>query len=234
MLGHILPMERKGRRAYIEPERVCGLTLLRAEVPVAPGVRESAVRRRVEHAARLLERAGARRVLVPEDFAWWEELRRQGLLPVDPAPLCALLASRLALAALERRGIPPGRAVVALRGGRVSRPFFQAAAELAGVVRGVAVSSPNGGEALSAHLRQEYGVPVLEDGPGFSADLTLEFSPSPAAGRGETLILHGRPDLKGLGVYRRDGDWPPGFEALPLAAALWEAGTLSLNDLFCM
>ncbi len=233
MLGHILTVERKGRRAYIEQEQVCGLTLLRAEVPVAPGARESAVRRRVERAARLLERAGTRRVLVPEGFAWWDTLRRQELLPVDPAPLCALLAAPLALAALERRGIPRGRAVVALQGGRVSRPFFQAAAALAGAVRGVAIISPNGGEALSAHLRQEYGVPALEDTPGFAADLTIEFSPSPG-GRGEALILHGRPDLKGLGVCRREGDWPPGFEPLPLAAALWEAGVLSADDLICL
>ncbi|SBW06817.1 conserved hypothetical protein [uncultured Eubacteriales bacterium] len=234
MLGHILLMERKGRKADVGPERVYGLTLLCSEVPIPAGAREGTVRRRVERSARLLERAGVRRVLAPEGFVWWEALRASGLLPVDPAPLCASLASRLALAALERRGVPPGKAVVSLRGGRVSRPFFQAAEELAGAVRGVAVSSPNGGEALSAHLRQEYGVPALEEGPGAEADLTLEFSPSSAAGGVETLILHGRPDLKGLGIYHREGDWPPGFEPLPLAAALWETGGLSLNDLFCV
>lgn len=234
MLGHILLMERKGRKADIMPERVYGLTLLCSQVPTPAGTREGAVRHRVERSARVLERAGVSRVLAPEGFAWWDALRASGLLPVDPAPLCASLASRLALAALERRGVPPGKAVVALRGGRVSRPFFQAAEELASAVRGVAVSSPNGGEALSAHLRQEYGMPVLEEGPGAEADLTLEFSRISAAAGGETLILYGRPDLKGLGVYHRDGDWPSGFESLPLAAALWEAGELSLNDLFCV
>ena len=230
VLGHVVLVEQKGGKPRAEVERVRGLTLLRLEVPLPPGSGEGTVRRRLGRGARLLRREGVRRVLVEEGFPWWDLLREWELLPVDPAPLCEALASALALAALGRRGIAPGRATVALRGNRVSRPFFQAAMELAPLVRTLTVVSPNGGEALAAYLRREYGVPVLEEGAGPGPDLTLEFSIS-KGGEEERLVLHGSPNLQGLRLEPPEGAWPPGFETLPLAAALWEVGALSLNDM---
>ncbi len=232
MLGHILFVEEKGRRPRIEYEQVRGMTVLGIAVPALPAAGEGAIVRRVDKAARLLVKQGVRRVLTPQDFPRWDILRQRGLVGVDPAPLCTMLAAPLAIAALERRGIVPHRAVVALRGSRVSRPFFQAAAALAPAVRGIVITSPNGGEALSAHLRREYGVPILEEGAGAEIDLTVAFSPL-ADEVQAAITLYGKPELQGVKVLPKAGDWPDRFEVLTLAAALWEAGALSLNDLTC-
>lgn len=232
MLGHIRLTGERGRRPVLEHRRVMGMTVLEASIPLPPGTKERAICRRVDKAARLLFREGVRRVLVPEGFDRWEILHARGLGRVEAAPLCQTLAAPLALAALERMGIAAGHATVVLRGNRVSRPFFQAAETLAAEVRGVAVSSPNGGEALSAHLRGEYGVPILEEGPGARADLILDFSLMPAGGTA-ALLLHGRPELGGVMVQWKEGTWPDGFEVLPLATALWEAGLLYPDDLIC-
>ena len=50
--------------------------------------------------------AGAARVLVPEDFPFWEELSRAGLRPVDPLPLLRSCAAPMALALLPPKGGP--------------------------------------------------------------------------------------------------------------------------------
>lgn len=232
MLGHILFAEEKGRWPRVAYEQVGGMTLLGITVPVLPQTGEGAIARRMDKAARLLVKQGVRRVLTPQDFPRWDILRQRGLVGVDPAALCAMLAAPLTVAALERRGIVPHRAVVALRGIRVSRAFFQAAAELATVVRGIIVTSPNGGEALSAHLRREYGVPILEEGAGAETDLTVAFSPL-ADGAQDAVKLYGKPELQGVRLMLKEGSWPDHFEALNLAAALWEAGVISLSDLVC-
>lgn len=233
MLGHMVYTEQKGRKPEVELERVRGLSFLRASIPAPAGTSAAALRRRVVRAARLLHKAGVRRVLTTGGFAHWDVLREWELARVDTAPFCQALAARLALAALERMDVPPGTATVALRGGRVSRPFFQAAMELAPAVRALVVTSPNGGEALSAYLRREYGVPVLEECPGAAAHLTLEFSIL-KGGAGECITLHGAPDLGAVRVEPLEGEWPADFEPLPLAAALWEAGSMALGDFVCL
>ncbi len=228
MLGHILFVEERGRRPRVEVRRVRGMSVLTALVPTRDGPGSKALAYRVDKAARLLVKQGVRRALVPQDFAHWGALRSRGIAGVDPTPLCAALAPSLALAALPRLDLSPHQVTVALRGGRVSRPFFQAALALAPLVRGVVISSPNGGEALSAHLREEFGVPILEEWG--EADLTVDFTPMPG-GAGRTMKLYGEPDLLGVELFLREGDWPEQFEVLPLAAALWEGGCLALDDL---
>lgn len=233
MLGHIVLIQGKGWRPTVEVETVRGLPVLCARIPVKAGIREHAIRCRILRAVRLLRRAGIRRVLSDEGFMWWTFLREWELLPMDVEAFCQRLASRLALAALARKGVSPAQAIVALRGNRVSRPFFQAAMELAPVVRAMAVTSPNGGEALSAYLRQEYGVPVLEEGVGATADLTLEFS-FLQGGTDERLILYGDVELNGVEVIPEEGNWPSEFAPLPLAAALWESGIMNLGKFICL
>lgn len=230
MLGHLVIEGRGGRKSSAELERVMGLALLRVTVPLLPGAGEGTVRRRMAGAARLLNRAQIRRVLTGSDFAHRALLRDWGLEEVETASLCQAAASRLALAALARRALLPACTTVALRGGRVSRPFFQAAMELAPKVRALVVAAPNGGAALSGYLREEYGVPVLEEGEYVVPDLTLEFSLL-KGGEGEKLLLYGRPDLLGLDICPEEGRWPAAFEPLSLAAALWEAGALSLGEM---
>ena len=125
MLGHIIIIEEKGRTPVLEREIVLGLPLLRASVPAPEGARPRAVERRVGKAARALAAEGVRRVLTEADFPWRPVLGQWGLRDVDPEALCQAMAAPLALAALEKRGVDPARATVALRGNRVSRPFFR-------------------------------------------------------------------------------------------------------------
>lgn len=226
MLGHMALTGEKGWKTIVDRREVLGLPLVRALVPGVEGRHEKRLERRIDRAARRLREMGVRRVLTGPAFPYWDRLERQGLRGVDPEPMCQAVAAELALAALERDGCPLQRAVVALRGGRVSRPFFQTAVALCARVRGVAVYAPAGGAELADYLRREYGLPVLErERP----DLTLEFSPVQAEGEnGGTMVLHG-PNLNLLGLTLRPSNilLPGEFDSLPLTAALWETGLLS-------
>lgn len=228
MLGHIVLVEEKGRRPVRTREEVMGLGFCKMAVPVSPGLSAWRVERRLEKAARMLEAAGVRRVLAAPGFPGWPRLALHGLLAVDVAPFCQAMAAPLALAALERRGCKPEGAVAALRGSRVTRPFFQCAEALCRRVKGLTVSAPSGGEALALYLRREYGVAVLEEG---AADLTVAFSPEEEEAK-EVLALYGpQPDLLGLSFALRDTELPGSFEPLPLLAALWEEGRLTPEEL---
>ena len=224
MLGYVALTGEKGRKIMLEQTEVMGLPLVRAQVPGMGGRHEKRLARRVERAARRLREAGVRRVLTGPDFPYWDLLEAQGLGGVDPGPMCQAMAAPLALAALEGGVGPPERAVVALRGGRVSRPFFQAAVALCARVRGVEVRAPGGGAELADYLRREYGLPVLErERP----DLIVEFSPITSEPEGgPAMVLHG-PSLRLLGLTLRPAmPVPDGFAPLPLTAALWETGCL--------
>lgn len=226
MLGHMALTGEKGWKTIVDRREVLGLPLVRVLVPGVKGRNEKRLERRIDRAARRLREMGVRRVLTGPAFPYWDRLERQGLRGVDPEPMCQAMAAELALAALERDGCPLKRAVVALRGGRVSRPFFQTAVALCARVRGVVVYAPAGGAELADYLRREYGLPVLErERP----DLTLEFSPVQAEGEnGRTMVLHGQ-NLNLLGLTLRPPDMllPGEFDPLPLTAALWEMGLLS-------
>ena len=225
MLGHIALTGEKGWKTVVDRQKVLGLPLERALVPGIEGRHERRLERRIDRAARRLREMGVRRVLTGPAFPYWDRLERQGLRGVDPDPMCQAMAGELALTALERDGCPLERTVVALRGGRVSQPFFQTAVTLCARVRGVVVYAPAGGGELADYLRREYGLPVLERE---KPNLTLEFSPVQTGGEsGRTMVLHG-PNLNLLGLTLRPSDLPlPGeFDPLPLTAALWEMGLL--------
>lgn len=226
MLGYVALTGERGWKTLLKQDKVLDLPLMQVLVPGVEGRHEKRLERQIDRAARRLREMGVRRVLTGPAFPYWDRLERQGLRGVDPEPMCQAMAGELALTALERDGCPLERAVVALRGGRVSRPFFQTAVALCARVRGVVVYAPTGGAELADYLRREYGLPVLErERP----NLTLEFSPVQAEGEsGRTMVLHG-PNLNLLGLTLRPPNMllPGEFDPLPLTAALWEAGLLS-------
>lgn len=179
-------------------------------------------RGRLRRGAKRLARAGIRRVLVPRDFDQWPQLERWGLRQVDPVPFLRFYAPQIVLAALNRQGIAPNTATVALRGQRVDRDMARCAQLLCPLVRQVAVSAPQGGEELSLWLRREYGLPVQPDGDQVS--LAVYFDPEGA--KVEDLLLWGpsprladvTPLAMGLtGEDRQD---------LALLTALWETGKI--------
>ena len=206
-------------------ESLYGMEVLSARADPAGWLGELRLRR----AGRGLRRGGAQRTLVPPEFEGWPLLESCGLRPVDPGGLVRAQCLPLTVAALERRGTPPGRATVRLAGVRADRDMALAAARLCRAVRYLVISAPRGGEELARWLRREFGVPVLP--PEEGAHLSLRFHPG-AAGEGQpALELFGlRPRLDGLRLSApalAEGD----REDLPLLAALWEGGRLRESGL---
>ena len=122
MVGQLI-LEARGR-GRAEPGRLYGLNVLRGAVDPAGFWGE----RRLRRAGKGLRLGGALRVLVPGDFAQWPMLRSFGLRPVEPEGFVRGQSVPLALAALERQGLSPDRATVALRGRRAGREMARAAA----------------------------------------------------------------------------------------------------------
>ncbi|USF27983.1 hypothetical protein N510_002941 [Firmicutes bacterium ASF500] len=164
-------------RGTAEEGRLYGLPVLRGSVDPSGFWGE----RRLTRAGRSLRRGGALRVLVPRDFARWPLLERLGLRPVETEGFVRAQSAPLALAALERRGVAPDRATVALRGRRADRDMARTAAELCRRVRRLVVDAPSGGEELAVWLRWEFGLPILP--PGRSATPPCAFRRAVPAGR---------------------------------------------------
>lgn len=226
MVGHLVLSPARRPRVALEVERVGGLRLLRAAVAAPEGIGEKRQRRRIGRAARLLAEERVRRVLTGPGFCGWDLLREWGLIPVSPEPLVQSMAAPLVLAALERRGILPERARVALAAPRANRAVYQTAMALCPRVRQLLVAAPDGGEALADLLREEFGMPRLEGEEGRGADLTVRLGNVPCSGSGVRLDLFGpRPGLLGLEL---DAEGLPPFEGekLPFLTLLWEEGRI--------
>ena len=161
MLGQVV-YQRDGKGTKVVRAPLHGVPVLRA----ALDPEGFWARRRAGRAARRLVRQGAARVLVPEDFPFWEELSRAGLRPVDPLPLLRSCAAPMALALLRRQGEDPLRAAVALRGSRAERDLVRAAEELCPRVRDLCLSVQTGGGELERYLHRQYGVALRPDWAG--------------------------------------------------------------------
>lgn len=208
-----------GGRGRAEAASLYGLPVLRARADPDGLWGE----RRLRRAGRNLRRGGAVRVLAPGDAVRWPLLAALGLRPVETEDFVRAQSAPLALAGLERRGLAPDRAAVALRGLRADYAMVRAAAQLCPRVRRLIIDAPGGGAELAAWLRREFGVPVLP--PGERGALALRFHPE-GGGEEPALALYGPvPDLGGLKLSAptlAEGDRAD----LPLLAALWEGGRL--------
>lgn len=184
--------------------------------------------RRLKRAGRSLCAGGAVRALVPAGFARWPLLLASGLRPVDPGPFLRAQAAPLAATLLERQGLSPDRATVALRGHRADGEMLRAALALCPRVRRLTISAPRGGEQLAAWLRREYGLPILPADAPAQAALLLQPGTEPEdANPCPALTLFGpEPDLAGLRLSAPDLA-PTDREDLPLLSALWEGGRLA-------
>ncbi len=223
MIGQLVLQARGQGRA--ELSRLYGLNVLRAETDPEGFWRL----RRLRRAGRSLRLGGALRVLVPRDFPDWALLRSFGLRPVEPEPFVRALSAPLALEALERQGVAPDRATVALRGLRADRDMLRTAVQLCPKVRRLVVDAPQGGRELAAWLRQEFGIPVLPEGE--AGQVALGFHPDAPRQEQARLELYGAaPDLAGLTLTAPElaGE---DQDNLPLMTALWEGGRLAWEDI---
>ena len=188
--------------------------------------------RRLKRAGRSLCAGGAVRALVPAGFDRWTLLLKLGLRPVDPGAFLRAQAAPLAASLLERQGLAPDRATVALRGRRADGEMLRAALALCPRVRRLTISAPRGGEQLAAWLRREYGLPILPADAPAQAALLLQPGTEPEdANPCPALTLFGpEPDLAGLRLSAPDLA-PTDREDLPLLSALWEGGRLGPEQL---
>ena len=188
--------------------------------------------RRLKRAGRSLCAGGAVRALVPAGFDRWPLLLKLGLRPVDPGAFLRAQAAPLAASLLERQGLAPDRATVALRGRRADGEMLRAALALCPRVRRLTISAPQGGEQLAAWLRREYGLPILPADAPAQAALLLQPGTEPEdANPCPALTLFGpEPDLAGLRLSAPDLA-PTDREDLPLLSALWEGGRLGPEQL---
>lgn len=207
------------------PVNLYGLSVLETEVDPEGFFGE----RRLKKAGRALRLGGVGRLLVPWNFQGWELFRRLGLRPVEPEPFLRAQSVPLVLESLDRLGMAPDRATVALRGRRVDRSLRRAAAELCPRVRNLVVDVPGGGRELEKWLRWEFGIPILpSQAPG---EVGLCFQPGCGQGDRVSLDLYGpSPGLGGLmltapALAREDRG------NLPLLTALWEGGKLAAEDI---
>lgn len=223
LIGQLI-LEPGGRGRAVSG-RLYGLPVLRAEADRSGFWGE----RRLRRAGRALRQGGALRVLVPRDFDRWPLLEAFGLRPVEPESFVRAQSVPLTLEALERRGLAPDRATVALRGSRVDHALARTAAQLCPLVRRLVVDAPRGGEELALWLHREFGVPVLP--PAEQGAVALRFQGDCPRREDTALELYGpRPGLAGLSLSA------PGLaeedrEDLPLLAALWEGGKLGPEDI---
>lgn len=221
MLGQlILTPHGRGRT---EGCSLYGLPILRTEVDHSGLWGE----RRLRRAGRALRRKGVGRVLAPEELL--PLLEALGLRRVNPAPFVRAQSATLALAALERQGQAPDRAVVALRGLRADRDFLRTAEALCPKVRGLVIDAPRGGRELARRLRREYGVPILPERERGQAALIFQAG-CPRREEVSLELFGPRPRLAGLTLTApglEEGD----REDLSLLAALWEGGRLRPEDI---
>ena len=231
MVGVLELKETKGHRPVITEERLLGLRCLQVEIPVRPSLAEGRLCHRVDKGARLLVRAGVRRVVTAADFHYWDRLERSGLRHVETERFCQALALPLTLAALERQGMPPARASVVLSGPSASYALLRAAEELCPRVRRLSLDVPGEGEALADWLWREFGAARVSPDAGSRADVALHFGPGGRTGR-TTFELYGlRPVLAGLQLIPPEGVEKRGLDNLSVLALLWEEGRLDLQKI---
>ena len=226
MVGVVELKETKGRRPMITEERLLGLRCLQTEIPVRPTLGERRLGRRVDKGARLLVRAGVRRVVTAADFPCWDRLVQNGLRPVEPERFCQALAVPLTLAALEQQGVPPAQASVTLSGPSASRALLRTAEELCPRVRRLSIDVPGERENLADWLWREFGAARVSPDAGSQADVALRFGPGGRPGH-TTFELYGlRPGLAGFRIAPPEEVEKLGLDPLSVLALLWEEGRL--------
>ena len=119
------------RRAAVEcaVRDVCGVRIF--EVSVLPGRGPLGQRRRLQRAARQMQRAGVRRALFPEEFLQQFLFAKYGIVAARGEYLRRMTAGKIARKLLEQNGMDPAACHVALLGDHMSAELRGALMELA-------------------------------------------------------------------------------------------------------
>lgn len=239
MLGMILwregQTERGEKSVEIRERRVLNCRFLCAEIRKTE--KQTALRRRLRKAGKLLHRAGVREAVFLEGIAQ-ELMEDQGLVPISTLPLRRMLAADWVSALLTEQGILPSGARVAVAADRLTGEITRTVTELALRHRYVLLELEQGGETLCRHLRREYGVAVQRSPTSeqlAEADALVLFAPCSKwrGGRsGVTLRLYSEEEsLPSLALPpEKEEQLPIGLVRGQLLAALYGAGALRPGD----
>ncbi len=227
MFGLVRYSTGKGA-APLGEEAVCGVRFRTAALP-GPG-RGLLRRLAVERTARLLERQGITRAVLPEPFPDREVFLKHGIGPVETLPLYRALAAELAQAALRAQGLS-GDAVVAVCAKQLTPEVRRTVTELCIRNRYVILNAPDRNGEFSRQLRREYGAPVVLSGDPAQlgrAAVAVCFCPyAPASAEQVVIDLSGEgaPAFR-LALEGREEELPEGVPTGQFLAALWTAGAV--------
>lgn len=217
MIGQLVWTGERRLRTRLKRETVCGISILRAELPGTPD--DPGAPRRKERGLWLLEREGCRRLMEGTDAAE---------LPfVITRPLWQSVAAPLTLSFFQKNGQRPERARVALESDRVTRPLFAACCQLITAVRGISLSHCRGSEELAWWLERQYGVPVTSGG----GDVTVRFTPGMGEPGACLPLGEDAPSLPDFTLDLKDGTLPGDYPKLPLMTVLMEEGRIHPKEI---
>ena len=197
------------KSVVLETRALLHLRVAWASVARGPRTPEALVRRRVLTAAKRLRKAGVTRLVVPEAFAYGEQLEKVGVAPVSTLPLRRALAADLARAVMAGRNLSGGSA---RRRGSVDT---------------------YGGDTLANQLRREYGVSLLLSPTRQQmeeADVLVLFAARTDLRRRDPAVLRLYDEAAPLPPLLLppvlEGQMPPGLCRPQLLAVLVESGVL--------
>lgn len=200
MLVWKTPQTGKREKAVLVRERsLLHVRILCVEILRGPKTPEALLRRRVTAAGKRLHKLGIHRVILPEGFAYLEQLEKWEIEPVSTLSLRKTLAADWARWNLAERGIPAAGARVAVSSEEMTGEVVRTVTELSLRHRYVLLAVPYGGEELCRQLRREYGVSLL-----------LGPSREQLEGADGLLLFGERTDFQGPGVI------PVYDEAVPM------------------
>lgn len=225
--------EGKRQRSVQTAERsVLHVRFLCVEISRRPRTPETVLRRRVAAAGRRMQKLGVTRAVLPEGFAYGQQLGKYGVTPVSTLALRRSLAADWVRWSLAEKGIPSGGARVAVTAAQLTGEVVRTVTELVLRHRYVLLDLPYGGEELAKQLRREYGVSLLL-GPSREqlegAEALVAFDREPEV-RGPVVIplyetaVTALPPLVLPEVLEER--LPAGVDREQLLAALQEAGAL--------
>ncbi len=212
MIGQLVWTGERRLRIRLKRETVCGIAILRAELPGAP--EDLGAPRRRERGLWLLEREGCRRLM--------EGAGSAELPSVSTRPLWQSVAAPLTLSFFQKHGQRPERARVALESDRVTRPLFTACCQLITAVRSISLSQCHGSEELAWWLERQYGVPVTSGG----GDVTVRFVPGMGEAGACLPLGEKAPSLPDFTLDLKDESLPGDYPKLPLMTVLLEEGRI--------
>ena len=205
------------KSVVLETRALLHLRVAWASVARGPRTPEALVRRRVLTAAKRLRKAGVTRLVVPEAFAYGEQLEKVGVAPVSTLPLRRALAADLARVA----------------GDQLSGELVRTVTELALGNRYVLLDVPYGGDTLANQLRREYGVSLLLSPTRQQmeeADVLVLFAARTDLRRRDPAVLRLYDEAAPLPPLLLppvlEGQMPPGLCRPQLLAVLVESGVL--------